>query len=466
MRFLLISFNYEISPYPVMPLGVFYIKDYLEKNNIGVDIIDLYLDRDYEPQLRSCLAENEYTAVGVSIRNIDNILYPSTVSYIDEIRDIVGKIKNISRAPVILGGSGYSIFPREMLKYCGADYGIKGEGEQVLLTALKNIRDNALLEKIPNIYTRDSKNRIIQGQGNNPQINKSFSESWPKRDIRLTEPYIKTGGMISIQIKRGCPFKCIYCTYPDIDGKHLRIRTSSSVIEEIGYLKSRFNFDYFYFVDSIFNYPLEETKDFLRCLKRSGIKIRWTGFFNPRFVDEEFLELTRDTGCTEVEFGVESGSDAILESLEKGFNIKHIERAKHLSDSLGIKTMFYLLIGSPAETRRTIDESIGFIQKLSPDAIAVMLGIRVYPNTRLYSYCAEKGLVSERDSLLKPFFFINDDIMAYASEKFSTLAKEDSRWIIPSLKINYYPEKLIHLRKFGSKGPLWSRLKNIKSHKS
>ncbi len=465
-RFLLISFNHEISPYPVMPLGAFYIKDYLEKNNISVDIIDLYIEEDYKSLIKTLLSDDNYIASGISIRNIDNILFPSTISWIDEIKEIVDYLRTVSDIPVILGGSGYSIFPRAMLQYCRADYGIKGEGEQILLTTLNNLDNAEFLSRIPNLYILDSKDNTAGIPRELLETGATFSDSWPSRDPALTVPYIKTGGMISLQIKRGCPFNCIYCTYPDIDGRNIRIRKTQSLLEEISHLKSSFDFDYFYFVDSIFNYPLQETKDFLLCLKKSGLKIKWTGFFNPKFIDREFLELTRDTGCDEIEFGIESGSEIILKDLEKGFSRKDIRKAKQISDELGIRTMFYLLIGSPAETFQTIDESIAFIEELSPDAVAVMLGIRVYPNTRLYSHCISENQLSPDDPLLKPYFYIKDDIMEYASKRFEFLGKNDPRWVVPSLGINYYPEKLIKLRKFGSKGPLWSRLKNTKSHKN
>lgn len=460
MKILLISFNYEISPYPVMPLGLYYIRSYLQKSSIDSDIIDLYLEKDFKTVIERHIKENNYSACGISIRNIDNILYPYTISYIDEIKSLIEFIRKISSLPIILGGSGYSIFPDKMLRYCKADYGIKGEGESALLSLLNNLKDPQEIRKIPNIYLSNE----IHNKNCIPE-NNDFIFSYPERDSKLTIPYIKTGGMINIQLKRGCPFECIYCTYPEIDGKTLRIRDSMSIIDEIQYLKDKFNFDYFYFVDSIFNYPVKETKDFLRLLKERNLNIKWTGFFNPKFIDSEILQLTLDTGCDEIEFGTESGSNKILHYLKKGFTKEDIKKAKDLSDDLGIKTMFYLMIGSPIETKETIEESIEFFQTLAPDAIVVMLGIRIYPNTPLYESYKKDYNISLYNDLLNPIFYIKEDILEYSKKRFSELSRTDARWIVPSLKINYYPEKLISLRKFGSKGPLWSKLKTIKPHK-
>jgi len=463
MRLLLVSFNQEIAPYPVMPLGVMYLAHYLRLRGIRVDIHDRYLADDQA--LAQRLSATDYAAVGISIRNIDNILYPKTVSYLKDLQDLVGHVKQHTRAPVILGGSGYSIFPGSLLAATGADYGICGEGEVVLYRLLRDLGDPDALAGLPGLYRRHP-GGVLGPTNTQSLINTEFTNSFPLRDTAITAPYLKTGGMVNIQLKRGCPFGCIYCTYPLIDGRTVRLRDSHQVVAEIAYLKQQFNFDYFYFVDSVFNYPLEEARRFVRALRASNLHIKWTAFFNPRFVDHAFMQDVYASGCREVEFGAEAGADQVLAALGKGFCVNDITRAHRICRDIGIKTAYYFMIGSPGETRETIDQSIAFFDQLNPDAVFLMPGIRIYPKTALHAIAVEQEVVSSGNDLLQPVFYAQEPPMAYALERLQQKAAQDARWVFPSLGLNFYPELLIKLRKFGAKGPLWSRLKRTKPHKS
>jgi hypothetical protein len=192
-RLLLINTNTERAPYPVPPLGLSLLAVALEKD-YEVHIWDgMFRKPEGLPEF---VQQWQPDYIGFSIRNIDDILIDRVIFYVDEIiRDFIEPVKKVSNAPIILGGSGFSIFPDELMKMTGADYGIAGEGEEALLNLLSEFDTRLQEQRIPS-----SSNHLIF-KSSNPHIFKSSNSNIDKH-IDFT-PY-KTKGVYSIQTKRGC----------------------------------------------------------------------------------------------------------------------------------------------------------------------------------------------------------------------------------------------------------------------
>jgi radical SAM superfamily enzyme YgiQ (UPF0313 family) len=300
MRILLISANRERMPYPVAPLGLAYIAGALLAEGHDCRAIDLCFSADIEQDLIQRVEDVSPDVIGISLRNLDNLTYPPSVSYLPELEETIAIARRLTHAPIVIGGSGFSLAPLPLMQRLDVDFGIVGEGEGSMVELVQRLEKNASLEGIPGVLIR----------GNDEFLPPCPLDSFgvPARKVLDNERYLQEGGMANIQTKRGCPFNCIYCTYPLLEGKRVRVRDVGEVVRELKALQTEQGVDYCYFVDDIFNYPPDYTEALLREMIAQGVKMRWTAFVNPRFLTPEITPLMAKAGCQGVEMGVDSGS--------------------------------------------------------------------------------------------------------------------------------------------------------------
>lgn len=211
---LLVSANRHTSPYPVYPLGLSYLKTYLERtiSGIRVDMADcnLLTDGQLAERIRM-LGTPLHRAVAAQCRR-GQLARPA--GFPAPVQALADVIRAASDAPLIIGGAGFSIYPEAFMRELGADYGIHGEGEGPLAELIGALERGRTEIDIPSVYTRDGR----RGSGRRsylPSIEVQF-------EPELTGYYWKRSGMLNIQTKRGCPYDCIYCSYPSIDGRCVR----------------------------------------------------------------------------------------------------------------------------------------------------------------------------------------------------------------------------------------------------
>ena len=159
----------------------------------------------------------------VSLRNIDNVTWPGCRSYLAGVREVVAICRGQAR--VVVGGSGFSLMPREILAYLDADYGVVGEGEEVLPRLVELIGQGACPSSLPGVLVRG-----IEGFLPPLPVERIAT---PERSLFDVARYQRQGGMANVQTKRGCPFACIYCTYPLLEGRRMRLRPIKAIIAEI-----------------------------------------------------------------------------------------------------------------------------------------------------------------------------------------------------------------------------------------
>jgi lipid biosynthesis B12-binding/radical SAM protein len=211
---LLVSTNQVVVPYPVYPLGLAHLTGALEAAGHRVIQFDL-LAQGGLPGLERVLASFSPDLIGVSIRNLDTVDSTSPDSFLTGTSAAMSGIRKLSDAPVVLGGPAFSILPAELLDLLQADYGIAGEGEELLLWLAHSIEEGTPPAK--------------------GLFRASPSDAWPAPSYsrETAEFYLSWGGMLNIQTKRGCPYRCGYCSYPAIEGRQLRFRDPESVAEEV-----------------------------------------------------------------------------------------------------------------------------------------------------------------------------------------------------------------------------------------
>jgi radical SAM superfamily enzyme YgiQ (UPF0313 family) len=453
MKVLLISVNNEIDPYPVAPIGVAYVAKALRDKNHAVRILDLcFVEDDFiavEDSLRGFCPDT----VGISIRNVDNLTYNKSIFYMPRIKDIVAFIKSHTNVPLVVGGSGFSIFPEDIIKYLEIEVGIIGEGETAFPLFVDAVGNGSDIYNIPNLCC------IRDGQFVFNSLRYNHFNFKPDRFLLNNTAYHELGGMANIQSKRGCPFKCAYCTYPNIEGSRLRLREPVDIVEELKEIQSSYGINHIFFVDDIFNYPIEHAAAICEEIARRDLKMAWTCFATPKGMTIELAALMKRAGCIGVEFGSDAGSDITLRGLCKGFTSDDIAYASECCKTVDLPNAHYIIIGGPGENEATLEETFKLFDRIKPTAVIALIGARIYPNTRLHGMAMEEGVIEGKTDLLRPVFYLSSGIASDTlMRRVSEHAGQRSNWVVPGLNIRCDSDILAALRKMGKKGPLWDML--------
>jgi radical SAM superfamily enzyme YgiQ (UPF0313 family) len=442
-------------PFPVFPLGLAYIAKVLREEGHSIEVIDLCFSQEVPADLKSTLQRFQPDLIGISLRNLDNLTYPTSVSYLKEVDEVVGICRQFTSSRLVIGGSGYSLAAKELLQHFDIDVGIVGEGENVFVELVKHLEKGGPISPSPHLLIKEKPfPSLIEGDRVSPIQS-------PDRSLFQTRRYLEEGGMGNIQTKRGCPFSCIYCTYPLLEGKKVRLRKTEDVVEEIQQLVKE-GVDYLYFVDDILNYPPAFAEALCQEMVRRKVDVKWSAFVNPGFLSETLLQRMKEAGCDGIEFGTDSGSPRMLESYRKSFARQDIIQASKICSRLKVNQCHYLLFGGPGEDEETIEESFHLIDQLDPTAVIAMLGIRIYPGTELERISRSQGVISQEAELIYPQFYISPRLGGRLKEIVQEKALARQRWIVPGLEINITKNLMEQIRRFGIRGPLWELVGRMK----
>ncbi|MCX8126038.1 MAG: cobalamin-dependent protein, partial [Dehalococcoidia bacterium] len=220
--------NSNVSTPPVSPVGLEYTGYALEQSGISVSIIDLALSTDWREAVRKGLSDVVPVAVGISVRNTDDVCFTTKKSYLPWIREVVTEVRRWTTSPIVLGGVGYSTMPAEVLRQTGADFGIDGDSEMAIVSLAKAILAKGDVSSLPNLVHRH-RDKIIC----NPRVYFELERlPLPRRELFDNAAYEKAGAMVGIETKRGCPQQCIYCADPVAKGRVIRLRPPSVIVAE------------------------------------------------------------------------------------------------------------------------------------------------------------------------------------------------------------------------------------------
>ena len=382
-RILLISANRESFPEPVFPIGSVYVGNALQMAGARVRIFDMR-HHFRTSSVQKEIATFQPDCIGISLRNVDNASYPAAQFYLPSYAALVKSIRTISKVPIILGGAAFSLFPDEIAAYLEADGGIKGEGEntagifkdfkrkpgRIIATNPTNMTDVAFPENIEDLF-----------------------------------PGFHRYKTIGIQTSRGCSNKCIYCTYPSLEGGRRRARSAERVVEDIARLYKDFGISTYFIVDSLFNADEGHMVRVLEKLEKQNLPVRFSCYMQPKMSDPGIFRLLKKAGCMAVDFGTDSGAPEILSSLRKPFTQDDITAVSMACRKADIDFCHSIIFGGPGETAGTIAETVSLMDEIAPRAVIAMTGIRIYPGTEMELIAIREGVIRTGQSLLEPQFY-------------------------------------------------------------
>ncbi len=447
-RVLLVSANRCVDPDPVFPLGLAYVNAALRAAGHQTRWHDVQTGS----RLERVLAEYQPEAAGISLRNIDDVLVRRRETFFGELAELCRVMREAAGCPVVLGGSGFSIFPRELMELSGADFGIRGEGEGAFVALLEALSSGADYHSIPGLVFRCEGGLVLNEPAPAGPPPPLASEDRPPE---IAAHYLERGGMLNIQTQRGCPLRCCYCTYPLIEGRRRRPHPPEAVAEEFE-RAARLGARYLFVVDSVFNSSARHAGEICEALARRGSPIPWSCFLRPQGLTPELMRLMARAGLAHIEFGTDSFCDPVLASYQKGFTFAEVRQASELARQAGIEYCHFLIAGGPGETYETLEEGFRNSERLREAAILSVAGMRVYPGTAVARRALDEGLLSPGQSLLEPFYYLSPALtFEGVFAKLAEFTRRDPRWT-PQEKPPAFRSMMLRLRQRGVVGPAWS----------
>ena len=466
VRVLLINSNLRDDLFAAPPIGLCYVASATEAAGHTVKVLDLCFRRNLEQEVVSTIRAFSPDVVGISLRNVDNVnlLYP--VSYLPDAGTIVQHVRRTTGAPIVVGGSGASLSPSGIMKYLNPDFLVVSDGERSFVDLLACLETGTSPKNIPGVamihagkfsLNRPKLQEFVSG---NPELGKWL-------DLK---PYQKMGSSYSIQTKRGCTQRCIYCTYNQVlEGNKLRLRSPGDVVDEIEEALFKYRPETFEFVDSVFNAPKDHCTEILEEIVRRPWQARFTAMgVSPRKLDHRFLELMRRAGFISLMITPESASDTMIRNYRKGFTVDDVIHAAEAINRTRFMSMWFFLIGGPGETNQTLQESLDFTLKyINQDRgpfhrmANFFVGVRVYPGTRLWEIACDEGFVKDScDDLDHPWYLSESLDLDQAIEQMLDAAAQcpqlisgfDEQYLALSNVMAFVGE-LLHLEK-----PYWNVL--------
>jgi radical SAM superfamily enzyme YgiQ (UPF0313 family) len=422
MRVLLISANREDVDIRVPALGLACIAAATENAGHSTSLLDLMTIDHPQSVIAEAIAQRDPEVIGISVRNIDDQRLHNTRFLLDQARDAVAWCRKSTRAPIVLGGAGFSIMPGPILEYLDAEMGIQGEGEAVFPELLKRLQEGRKVDELPGVYQ----------QGKPAPTRRTFSKGLdpfplPDPSLMIRSLSGAKDAPVPIQSRRGCPLLCSYCSTPTIEGKLVRWRSPESVV---AWMQSWVagGFRSFYFVDNTFNLPPSYVTHLCARIIAAQLDISWRCILFPGGIDEKLVEMLAKAGCKEVSLGFESGADGMLHRMRKQFSLSDVRQASSLLRRYNIRTMGFLLLGGPGETRESVEESLAFAESLQLDALKISVGIRIYPHTEVARIAQQEGLIALEEDLLFPKFYVAGDLENWLHETVTARISNHPNW--------------------------------------
>jgi radical SAM superfamily enzyme YgiQ (UPF0313 family) len=465
LRVALVNTN-RIRP-PIAPIGLEYVAEAVAASGHEVAILDLCWAPDPRAAIEDFFRRTSYGLVGITLRNTDDCVAASRESFLAPFADAVGDIRRQTDAPVVVGGVGFSTMPETALSICGADAGVRGEGEFVFPDLAGRIEAGRPWRETPGLVKRRNGKRAA-----GPPAEGDLSRLPGMRRTRVDNArYFREGGQAGFESKRGCAGACVYCADPVAKGARVRARPPRAVADEIEALLAQ-GIDHLHTCDSEFNMPEAHALAVCEEMARRGLgeRARWYAYCAPAPFPRELARAMRRSGCAGVNFGADSGDPGMLERLGRPYGPEAISDAVSHCRAEGIATMVDLLLGSPGETPASVRATIELMRRAEPDRVGVALGVRIYPGTalarRLEAAPSREGLSGGGDPS-DPTFYLEPALSDTIHEILDGMIGGDRRFFFydptrPDRDYNYNANDALGeaIRK-GYRGAYWDILRRV-----
>jgi len=364
-----------------MPLGMGFLISALKNAGHNVFFIDNYLSPDNFPET-AYLTKNKIDFVGI---------YANTVCYRDTFR-MLAALEEMRRSrrwngKIIVGGPHTSVAPETIPDY--VDFVVQGEGEKAIVDCIER--------SMPRIV-------VAEPIADMDTIAPPAWEYFANLPYNFSVDWFSESPVFTVNTSRGCPYGCTFCSVGSVWGRKYRAFSAQRVVSDIEHLIKTCGIKGVYFREDNFTFDKKRTHEICEILLRKGIKLKWACETRADTLERDMLRLMYDAGCRGLYIGVESGSQRILDLLNKGIRLEQVRNAFNLCRETGIKTYASFVLGIPTETEAERTETILFADRIKPDSrmFNVFVGLPKSPlyqyiiDNNLYEYIDDRGIVYQK----------------------------------------------------------------------
>lgn len=425
MKISIISANRFREPNPVVPIGAATVAGTLRANGHDVRLLDLCHEAAPEQAILSHLAEWEPDLVGVSLRNLETNRPTDPQSFLEEAERFVQVIKKATPSPTLLGGSGYSLFPGEILERLEVPYGFAGEAEESVAALVECIENGVTPDGVPGACYLSGSKAVVAGVA---KVRRFAGLPGPAFDLLDCSKYLAEGAGMPIESKRGCDLACSYCA-ESADPGGARLKPPEVTIAEIERIVAETGTNQVFFIDGVFQYPPDHAMALCREMIRRKLSVVWHTDVSPIGLSRELLEAMKEAGCRGVALGVEAATDEMLRSYRKGFTQRDIARTVGDLRALGLPFMMFLLFGGPGETEDTVWRALDFLSQEAGNApLIINVGLRVYRGTPLEETARHEGRIAPGHNMLTPTYYFSEDLGEGLMDRIDEYCRDRPGW--------------------------------------
>ena len=375
----------KMQPYP--PLGTLYAAALLRQHGFSVALFDSMLE-DPEYAFRAALARYRPRVLALYEDNF-NFLSKMCLSRMRQVAYGMIDAARATGATVVVNGPDSSDHVEEYLRR-GSDYVLLGEAEWTLLELVRTLFEDSAPQaaNIPGVTFLQRRTGKLFRAPSRPVLRDLDTLPLPARDLVHHDVYRDAWksrhGFFSLNLvaSRGCPYRCNWCARP-IYGDSSHVRSAESVAEEMKELRETYGAEHLWFTDDVFGLRNHWITELADAVERRDISIPFKVQSRVNLVTRETASALRRAGCAEVWMGVESGSQRILDAMDKGTRVDQAISAREHLRQQGIRACFFLQFGYPGETWDDIQKTIQMVRQTRPDDIGVSVSYPL-PDTKFY----------------------------------------------------------------------------------
>jgi anaerobic magnesium-protoporphyrin IX monomethyl ester cyclase len=383
------------------PLNLMYLAASLEKSNISVEIWDDDLMNKGFFKIAEMAEKLSPKVVGITATTST---IKNSLKYLEVLKKYMPNILTV------IGGPHTTFMPIETLNSSNAlDVVVLGEGEDTIVDLVKNFtlsENKESLEKVDGIVYKDGNGGKLKSTGPRPLIKDLDSLPFPARHLVEFKSYgiskSQSGGMIT---SRGCVYQCGYCSSSLIMGKKFRSRSPENVVDEIEELVNTYHLRDIAFMDDTFMLNKNRAAKIAEEINERGLDVGFVASSRVDMVNKDLLSKLKNAGMNTIYYGVESGSQRILNLMKKGINLKQAELAVENAKNVGLEVLTSYILGYPGETVNDMNQTIDFSISLEPDYCQYSI-LTPFPGTPIYHDLKQKDLIYtenwEKYTVMKP----------------------------------------------------------------